>query len=64
MRRFDVEIPVKVSHKGLTRVDGIVLALTDDDVADLNEGLSITTLTTQGEEVAIFPENHPFSRVV
>lgn len=56
MRRFEVEIPVKVNKKGLTKVDEIVLALTDDDVADLNEGLSITTLTTQGEEVELFPE--------
>ena len=56
VRHFDVEIPVKVSQKGLTRVDNIILSLTEEDVADLNEGLSITTLTTQGEEVALFPE--------
>ena len=60
MRRFDIDTPVKVSRRGLTRIDSrageIVLALTDDDVEDLNNGLSITTLTTQGEEVALFPE--------
>ena len=53
MRHFKVETPIKVSKRGLTRVDEIVLSLTDEDVADLNDGLSITTLTTQGEEVAL-----------
>jgi hypothetical protein len=56
VRRFEVEIPVVVDKDGLTEVDEIVLALTGEDVADLNDGLSITTLTTQGEEVALFPE--------
>ena len=56
MRHFKVETPIKVSKRGLTRVDEIVLSLTDEDVADLNDGLSITTLTTQGEEVALFPD--------
>jgi hypothetical protein len=57
MRRFEVEIPVVVDKDGLTEVDEIVLALTNEDVEDLNNGLSITTLTTQGEEVALFPED-------
>jgi hypothetical protein len=56
VRRFEVEIPVEVGKDGLTSVDEIVLALTGEDVADLNDGLSITTLTTQGEEVALFPK--------
>jgi hypothetical protein len=57
VRHFQVETPIKVSKRGLTRVDEIVLSLTDEDVADLNDGLSITTLTTQGEEVALFPDS-------
>jgi hypothetical protein len=56
MRHFAIETPVKVSKRGLTRVDEIVLALTHEDVKDLNDGLSITTITTQGEEVALFPD--------
>lgn len=55
MRHFQVEIPVIVGQDGLTEVDDIILGLTEADVEDLNEGLSITTLTTQGEEVALFP---------
>lgn len=55
MRRFEIEIPVELDASGMVEVDGVIFALTEMDVFDLNEGLSITTLTTQGEEVALFP---------
>lgn len=68
MRRFEIKTPVAIDKEGITEVEGdfgaITLGLTDDDVEDLNNGLSITTLTTQGEEVALFPYtknvNDPF----
>lgn len=55
MRNFDIEIPVKIDQEGLTYVDEIILGLTNEDVEDLNNGLSINTMTTQGEVVALFP---------
>lgn len=35
----------------------VAIELTADDATDLNNGLSITTLTTQGEEVALLPND-------
>lgn len=52
MRRFFVEIPVA---EGVTDIDGVELDLTADDAEDLNAGLSITSITTQGEEIEVFP---------
>lgn len=51
MRRFIVDTPVE---PGLTKIEVVELELTEDDADDLNAGLSITTLTTQDEEVALF----------
>lgn len=55
MRRFKIETPVEIDADGETVVDEIVLVLTEADIEDLNNGLSISALTTQGEEVALFP---------
>jgi len=38
------------------RIDNVMILPTEDDIEDLNNGLSITTITTQGEEIALYPE--------
>lgn len=53
VRRFWVLVPVT---SGVQDVEDVTLEITDLDAEDLNAGLSITGLTTQGEEVEIFPE--------
>lgn len=52
MRRFTVPTPTR---PGIVVLDDVPINLTDDDANDLNEGSSITTLTTTGEEVAVYP---------
>jgi len=63
MRSFEVGIPVRSDPHGLTSLEGddvdIDVYLTEDDVEDLNQGLSITTATPNGEEIAV----RPYTRV-
>lgn len=56
MRRFEVSTPVKTTRAGYINVDDVKVMPTDEDVEDLNNGESINTLTTQGEEIILAPE--------
>jgi len=58
MRSFEIQIPIEFNSEGLSEIEGITLALTEDDVSDLESGYSITTLTTQAEEVKLYPVEH------
>jgi hypothetical protein len=53
MRRFFAKTP---AEEGLLDLNGVEIDVTKCDAEDLNAGLSITALTTQGEEIELFPE--------
>ncbi len=56
MRTLYVEIGDAPLLPGLAFIDDAEIYLSDEDAHDLNELASITTLTTSGEEVAIYPD--------
>ena len=58
MDEFQISTPVEPGVTSFTsRLREIEVDLTNADADDLNAGLSITTLTTSGEEIALFPED-------
>lgn len=56
MKEFIVFPPVNANTTYGMGNDLLPVVFTEADVRDLNDGKSITTMTTTGEEIAVFPQ--------